>query len=75
MPLQSRIMDIQMQDGGFTMWALCDPSTKEEVDIKINMYGTGWETHCNNTIHDRYLATVQHGGLVWHFFMNHVTDL
>jgi len=26
-------------------------------------------------IKDDYLATVQQGGLVWHFFMNHEIDL
>jgi len=35
-------MDIQMQEDGITMWALCDPDTKE-IEVKINMYGTGWK--------------------------------
>ena len=74
MPLKSEIMDIQMQEDVITMWALCDPDTKE-IEVKINMYGTGWETHSNNMIKDDYLATVQQGGLVWHFFMNHEIDL
>ena len=70
MPLKSEIMDIQMQVDGISMWALCDPDT-EGIEVKINMYGTGWETHSNDKINDEYLATVQQGGLVWHFFMNH----
>ena len=69
MPEKSEIMDIQMQNGKPVMWALVHPYTRE-IEVKINMYGTGWETH-ENTTKDEYLSTVQDGEFVWHFFMNY----
>jgi hypothetical protein len=69
MPKKSEIMDIQMQNGKPVMWALVDPET-DEIEVKINMYGTGWDTH-QSSIKDEYLSTVQDGELVWHFFMNY----
>ena len=69
MPEKSEIMDIQMQKGKPVMWALVDTTT-DEIEVKINMYGTGWETY-RNISKDEYLATVQDGELVWHFFMNY----
>lgn len=69
-PEKSEIMDIQIQNGKLAMWALVDTKSKE-IDIKINMYGTGWNIHNSAIIKDEYLATVQDGEFVWHFFMNH----
>lgn len=65
MPLKSEIMDIQMQKNRAVMWALCDPGT-EEIEVKINMYGTGSDVNPEN---NQYLGTVQQDGWVWHFFM------
>ncbi len=63
MPLGSKILDIQMQDGIPVMWALC-PVDADEVEVKIYMLGAGW-TYFGGT----YIATVQDKeGLVWHFF-------
>lgn len=70
MPEKSEIMDIQMQNGKPVMWFLTNPESKE-IEVKINMYGTGWNIHNSIIIKDEYLATVQDGDLVWHFFMNH----
>ena len=69
MPEKSEIMDIQMQNGKPVMWALVNPESKN-IEVKINMYGTGWETR-ENTSKDEYLSTVQDGKFVWHFFMNY----
>lgn len=69
MPEKSEIMDIQMQNKKLVMWALVDPES-EIIDVKINMYGTGWEINDNAT-KDEYLSTVQGGEFVWHFFMNY----
>lgn len=69
MPEKSEIMDIQMQNGKLVMWAMVDPES-ENIEVKINMYGTGWETN-DNAIKDEYLATVQDGDFVWHLFMNY----
>jgi len=80
MPEKSEIMDIQMQNGNLVMWALVDPESKN-IEVKINMYETGWEINDNttetgwvindNTTKDEYLATVQDGEFVWHFFLNY----
>lgn len=69
MPEKSEIMDIQMQDGKFVMWFLTNLESKE-IEVKINIYETGCETH-DNALKDEYLSTVQYGGLAWHFFMNY----
>ena len=68
MPEISKIMDIQMQNGKPVMWALVSPDTSE-IEVKINMYGTGWEIE-TGAFKDEYLSTVQDGEFVWHFFMN-----
>ena len=72
MPLKSEIMDIQIQNDEFVMWALVDPES-EYIEVKINMYGTGFEID-QGTIKDEYLSTVQVGYFVWHFFMNYESD-
>ena len=69
MPQNSEIMDIQMQHGRFVMWFLANPLNKE-IEVKIDMYGTGWEIN-ENTSKNEYLSTVQEGDYVWHFFMNY----
>jgi hypothetical protein len=67
MPLKSEIIDIQIQDGNIVMWAIIDPQT-EDIEVKINMYGTGEEI-CDSNLKEQYLATVKSYGYVWHFFM------
>ena len=62
-------MDIQMQNGKPVMWFFTNPDGKE-IEVKINTYDTGWETHEDGT-KDEYLSTVQDGEFVWHFFMNY----
>lgn len=69
MPEKSEIMDIQIQNGKPVMWALVDRDSPEIV-VKINVYGTGWVIDHKAT-KDEYLATLQNGDLVWHFFMNY----
>jgi len=69
MPEKSEIMDIQMQDGIPVMWALVDPESREIV-VRINNYGTGMEIHTTTTKNE-YLATIQNGDLILHFFMNY----
>ena len=69
MPSKSEIMDIQIQNGLFVMWALVDPDS-EVIEVMIKIYGTGWEIDDNITKNE-YLATVQGGSFVWHFFMSY----
>jgi len=69
MPSKSEIMDIQMQNGELTLWVMADPET-ETIEVRINTYGTGYETN-EKSFKDVYLATIQNGEYVWHFFMNY----
>mgnify|MGYP000013170423 CR=1 FL=1 len=66
MPVKSKILDIQLQEGGLSMWVLVSPET-EETEIKINRFGPGEEIP-ENVLKDDYLAPVQDGEYVWHFF-------
>ena len=67
MPWKSEIIDIQMQNGKPTMWVMVDPKS-EETEVKISRYETGEEIH-EDALEVEYLATVQDGELVCHFFM------
>ena len=68
-PEKSEIMDIQMQNGLPVMWVLVDTDSPV-IDVKISIYGTG----CNipeGTTENDYIATVQDGSMVWHFFLTY----
>ena len=69
MPEKSEIMDIQIQDGKPVMWAMVDPDSREIV-VRINMLYTGHGMQLEAT-RNEYLATIQHEGLVYHFFMGY----
>lgn len=57
-------LDIQMQDGIPTLWALVD--TETETKTNILFIGTGW-TLADEV--DKYIGTVQDDyGFVWHYF-------
>lgn len=68
MPLESKILDIQVQDGCLQMWVKVDASLKL-VDVKIDSFWTGHDLP-SDFYTGVYLATVQFEGLVWHFFMD-----
>ena len=72
MPLKSEIIDIQMLDRVPIMWAIVDPDT-EEIEVRINIYGTGDKVQGEH-LKEEYLATVQDGAHVWHFFRYYETD-
>jgi len=69
MPEKSEIMDIQIQDGKPVMWAMVETDSKEIV-VRINSLFTGQGMQLEST-RNEYLATIQHEGLVYHFFMNY----
>ena len=69
MPEDSEIMDIQIQEGKPVMWAMVDTESKEIV-VRINMLFTGQGMQLEAT-HNEYLGTIQHEGLVYHYFMNY----
>ena len=71
MPKDAEILDIQEQHDALCMWALVDPAA-EKVSVAIRCYGTGHDVPDNVRKYAPtvvYLATVQQGSFVWHFFM------
>ena len=69
MPAIFEIMDIQLQDDKLVMWALVDP-VSDDITVKIESYFTGEKVDTND-FKSEYIATIQHDGLVWHFFMSY----
>ena len=67
MPINAKIMDIQMQADNPTMWAMGAPDS-EMIDVRIDMYATGESLLDSDSKH---IATVQDGDFVWHFFINY----
>lgn len=67
LPQGAQILTIQQQGLGHTMlWALVDPSQPAgKRRIRIRLAGTGHQCVPNDAV---YLATVQEGQYVWHFF-------
>lgn len=65
MPIEHEILDIQVQHGIATMWVKVDKTTKIRP-FEIHLFGTGWDLPEDYT--GDYLATVQDGSFVWHFF-------
>ncbi len=72
MPSNSKVLDVQMQDGKITMWALCETES-ERITVEILIFGTGWEIE-GGTENLEYLATVQNNGYVWHLFILYKTQ-
>lgn len=69
MPLGSKILTVQEQNGKLRLWAMVDTDTKVKEIRGIAIYGTGnpMDSHMETF---KYITTVQqHGGcLVWHVF-------
>ena len=63
-PSSAIILDIQEQNGVICLWAELDDSDIK-FDRNIYMTGTGQEINFVTIV---YIATVQKGGLVWHFY-------
>ena len=61
----SEILTIQMRDGKPVLWAIVWGATAHTDERYIRMVGTGWELPAQQ---HKYIATVQDGGFVWHFF-------
>jgi hypothetical protein len=66
-PTDATVLHLAMQDGRPCLWLLVDP-TKERVEMKIKVIGTGWSPVDTTTW--QYIGTVlENGGrLVWHCF-------
>lgn len=63
----AKVLTIQEQNGKLQMWCLCPRPNLEYNEPKtILVFGTGAEQDEN--INMDYISTVQHNGLVYHFF-------
>jgi hypothetical protein len=62
-----QFLEVQMQNGKPTLWALVDPEATIEEPTHIMSFGTGWEIP--NDV-DKYIGTLQDSeGYVWHYFV------
>lgn len=60
----AQILDVQMQDGTPTIWAVVSPA-EEMVSRHVFIVGTGHYVPEGKT----YVGTVQMSGYVWHVFI------
>lgn len=66
LPADHIIFALQMQGDVPTLWVMVDPGDDSTVRV-FKMYGTGQEVElCDD---EQHIATVQHKGYVWHFFV------
>ena len=61
----SEILTVQMQDGVPFLWAIVWNTAPHTDERYVRMLGTGWDVPAQQ---HKYIATVQDGPLVWHFF-------
>lgn len=68
MPIDSKILCVQMQGLSLQLWAICDEEALKEERYFV-IYGTGNPLSDNNWA-ENYIGTVQdsNGSLVWHVF-------
>lgn len=66
LPIGAHVLDVQLQHGNISLWALVDPDAERETRTFV-IVGTGHEFTATSTIH---IATIQSvaGQLVWHVF-------
>lgn len=65
LPEGFRPLTVQMQGDSPCLWAMVNPFAQGQP-VTIEMFGTGWPLSADQR---QYLGTVQHDGLVWHFFI------
>jgi hypothetical protein len=63
MPIDARILTVQMQNGVPTLWAEVDPDSKSKESRYVEVIGTGFDFEPGT-----YIGTVQDGLFVWHFY-------
>ena len=66
LPCGAKVLDVQVQDNEYCLWALCD-ETAEETPRQFAIYGTGYQLPNEP---GEYIATsqVHDGALVFHVF-------
>lgn len=66
-PLGSKILSIQKQNGEWCVWYLFDTEEKPGK-VHLRTIGTGHPIDARDIKNLEFLATVQDGDFVWHFF-------
>ena len=64
MPGGSQVLTVQMQGDVPTLWALTFEGAPN-IERRFRVAGTGWDLPAEQL---RFIATIQDGGFVWHFF-------
>lgn len=72
-PLGSKPLSCQMQDGTPCIWWLVDPHAPAN-SVSVHVYGTGQNMYTVASPEDSYFATVLDDGLVWHIFIDNWRD-
>lgn len=65
MPIGSRVLAAQVQDGLPTLWAIHNQA-EDKVNVEVRLVGTGEAFDVEDW---KYIDTVQVGAFVWHIFM------
>lgn len=69
MPEDWSFLTIQTQNNEPVLWAMVNPDIRrKKTTVFIEMFGTGNPIPEKDTRNLVYLATIQMGILVWHFF-------
>ena len=64
------ILDVQIQNGQFVMWALVNPNRNRTTKIYAKFFMTGQEVSIEEYREYNYFKTlVDSMGLVWHVFL------
>ena len=65
-----QILDVQIQDGKFVLWALVNPNRNRTTKIYAKFFMTGPEVSIEEYREYNYFKTlVDSMGLVWHVFL------
>lgn len=66
LPMRSKFLDVQTQDGELVMWVLHDTNLPTRK-VTIRIYGTG--NPVDEFVDDaEFIASAQYGPWVWHVF-------
>lgn len=68
----AKVLDIQIQAGVPTLWAIVDDSIPE-WDCTIACFGTGTSSvdkYMTSSLQDKYVSTTQTNGYVFHWFID-----
>ena len=65
MPVDTKLLSVQSQNGIMCLWALVDPQHPRSEFRAIRIFGTGLKC---DVAPDRFIGTVQIGQFVWHVF-------